>query len=97
MWNLPPAGLVAVKAYLETVRKGCDDGSIRYQILHFNCLHFAFACLRAAGVMTCDAHAKRDMLLTTVAPGLFVNRLMPEARTSVMYHDLMPFCLRDGV
>jgi hypothetical protein len=95
-WDLTEAGLTSVRAYLQSVKKRCIDGSIRYDLLRFNCLHFALACLQRAGVMTSGSHARHNTPRITLAPRLFVGRVMPEARVSVMYHDLMPFCTRDG-
>ena len=46
--------------------------------------------------MTSGAQARHDTASITLAPRLFVRRVMPEAQVSVMYRDLMPSCAGDG-
>jgi hypothetical protein len=87
-WLVSRANLEAVGRYLEGVRSSCIDRTARYDALRFNCLHLAHHCLRIAGLEPPPVLLRRVWGARTMVPRGFVDAIMPNARYSVMAHDL---------
>jgi len=87
-WELTNTQFNAVKQYLTNINVGCKDGSIRYDAIHFNCLHIAYRCLIVADLNTSYIPIQRIGPVYTITPLSFINYVMPDARYSIMEHDL---------
>jgi len=87
-WDLPKDRFLAVEEYLDKVTKGCVNGSVRYDALHFNCLHLAYSCMETAGLNPPSIPVQRVWFAKTIVPHSFIHAVMSSTHYSIVDHDL---------
>jgi len=87
-WELSSERFNSLRCYLEDIDAGCIDGTVRYDSVKFNCLHLAHRCLQIAGTEPPTIPIKHVYLARTIVPRAFIAAVMPDARYSIMDHDL---------
>lgn len=88
LWKVSEERLEAVRNYLKSSVRLCSNGFLRYDAVRFNCLHLAYRCLQIAGLNPPSVPLQRVWFVRTLVPLSFIKAVMPDARYSIMDHEL---------
>lgn len=87
-WILTDESFENLKKFMRDFVEWCVTGTFSYDCIRFNCLHLAIYCLRVAGLNPPKVPVKRVLTAKTLVPLIFIEKLMPNARYSIMDHEL---------
>lgn len=87
-WTLTDERFEKLTNFMRDFVEGCTVGTFSYECIRFNCLHLAIKCLRVAGLNPPEVPVKRVLVAKTLVPLIFIKKLMPNARYSIMDHEL---------